>query len=79
MEVFVARGVPERSPLFAALALMNLTGSTAIGIRLIAVCTIVTEASVGWAVLPADWANTAVALLAVRVAKSAILLMICGA
>ena len=75
----MARGVPERAPLFAALALMNLTGSTAVSIRLVAVCTVVAEADVAWAVLPADWANTAVAFLAVRVAKSTILLMIFGA
>ena len=79
MEAFMARGVPERAPLFAALALMNLTGSAAVSIRLVAVCTVVTEADVAWAVLPADWANTAVAFLAVRVAKSTILLMIFGA
>ena len=79
MEAFMAVGVPERAPLFAALALMNLTGSTAVRIRLVAVGTIITEASVSWAVLPADWANTAVAVLAVRVAKSTILLMIRGA
>ena len=79
MEVFMACGVPERSPLFAALALMDLAGSTAIRVRLVAVCTVVTEAGVGRAVLPADWANAAVAILAVRVAKSAVLLVICGA
>ena len=76
MEVFVALGVPERAPLFAANALMDLTGTTAISVGFVAVSAIVTEASVSWAVLPADGTDTAVVRLAVRVAKSAILLMV---
>lgn len=58
MEVLVARGVPEGAPLFAALALVDLTGTSAVGVRLVAVGTIVTEASVVGAVLPADGADT---------------------
>ena len=79
MEVFVARGVPERAPLFAANALMDLTGATAVRVRLVAVGTIITEASVSWAVLPADGTDTTVAILAVRVAKGTILLLVFGA
>jgi len=58
MEVLVARGVPEGAPLFAALALVDLTGTSAVSVRLVAVSTVVTEASVVGAVLPADGADT---------------------
>ena len=76
MEVIMALGVPERAPFFAASALVHLTGSTAIGIRLIAVGTVITEASIVWAVLPADGSDTRVSTLAVWVAKSSILLFV---
>ena len=57
MEVIVALRVPESAVFFASLALVHLTGASAICIGLIAVCTIVTEASVVRAVLPADWSD----------------------
>lgn len=79
MEVFVALGEPHVTPLFAALALVHLASATAISVRLVAVGAIVSEALVMRAVLPADGANTCVALLAVGVAESAILLLILGA
>ena len=58
MEVIVALGVPQRSPFFAANALVDLTSATTISIRLVAVSTVVTEATVMRAVLPADGADT---------------------
>mgnify|MGYP006922971080 FL=1 len=76
MEIIVALGVPEGAPLFASLALVHLTSSTAISVWLVAVGTVIAEACVVRAVLPADWANTAVAVLAVRVAKSTIFLLV---
>lgn len=79
MEVFVALGVPKGAPFFTTLALVNLAGATTVGIWFVAVCAIVTESLVVWAVLPADRANTRVALLAVGVAKGSILLFIFGA
>ena len=57
MEVIVALRVPESAVFFAALALVHLTGATAVCIRLIAVCAIISEASVVRAVLPADWSD----------------------
>jgi len=72
----MALGVPEGSPLFAVSALVNLTSSTAISIRLIAVCTIVMEAGIMRAVLPAHWANPTVAFLTIRVAKGTIFLLV---
>ena len=76
MEVLVALGVPESTPLFAALALVHLTGTTTISIRLVAVCAIVAETCIVKAVLPADWADTRVSILTVWVAKGAILLFV---
>lgn len=76
MEIIVALGVPEGAPLFAASALVNLTSSTTICVWLVAVGAVIAEACVVRAVLPADWANTTVAALAVRVAKSTILLLV---
>ena len=76
MEAVVALGVPEGAPLLTSSTLVNLASTATIGVRLVAVCTIVTELSVVRAVLPADWANTTVAALAVRVAKSTILLLV---
>ena len=76
MEGVVALGVVEVAPLFAAWsALMNLACTSAIGIWFIAVSSIVTEARVMGAVLPADWTDTREALLAAVEAKGAILLL----
>ena len=68
MEVIVALGVPESTELFATLHWMDLTGSTTIRVRLVAVSSIITEASIMRAILPAYGPNTTVAILAVRVA-----------
>ena len=74
MEAFVALGVPEVTPLLATrAALMDLTSTSTISIGLIAVCTVVTEFAIMGAVLPADWADTIKATLAVIKAKSTIL------
>jgi hypothetical protein len=74
MEAFVALDVPEVAPLLAAWsALMDLTSASAIGIRLVAVGAIITETCVVWAVLPADWSDTAESILAVIEAESSIL------
>jgi len=80
MEAVVALGIPEVAPLLAAwAALMNLTSTSAIGIRLVAVGSIITETSVMRALLPADWTNSGVAILAVVEAKSSVLLLTSGA
>ena len=68
MEFVVTRRVPEGAPLFAASALVHLTSSTAIGIRFVAVCAVVTESIVMWAVLPANGTDSIEARLAVGVA-----------
>lgn len=58
MEALMALGIPEVAPLFAAWsALVHFTSTSSVGIRLVAVGSIVTEARVVWAVLPADGAN----------------------
>jgi len=71
----MALGVPEGSPLLVA-TLVNLTGTTTVGIRLVAVGTVITEAAVVRAVLPADGTDTGEAILTVGVAKGTILLLI---
>jgi len=76
MEVIVALGVPESTELFATLHWMDLTGSTTIRVRLVAVSSIIAEASIMRAILPAYGANTTVAILAVRVAQGTILLLV---
>jgi len=68
MEVCVTTRVPESTPLFAASTLVDLTSTTAIGFRLVAVGSVITEASVMGAVLPADGTNSIEASLAVGVA-----------
>jgi hypothetical protein len=76
MEALVARGVPESAKLIAATALVDLTGTTTIGIRFVAVSAVITEATVLGAVLPADGTNTIVTCLAVGIAESTILLLV---
>ena len=76
MEAVVALGVPKGAPFLAATALVNLASTATIGVRLVAVGTIVTELRVVRAVLPADWANSTEATLAVGVAEGTILLLI---
>jgi len=55
---------------------MHLAGSAAICVRLIAVGTVITEASVVRAVLPADGSDARVTTLAIWVAEGAILLLV---
>ena len=57
MEAVVALGVPQGAPFLAASALVYLASTAAISVRLVAVGTIVTEARVVRAVLPADWSD----------------------
>ena len=76
METIMAFGVPEVAPLFAAwTALMYLTGTSSVGIRLVTVGTIVTELFTCGAVLPADWANTRETIFAVIEAEGTILFL----
>ena len=80
MEALVALGVVEVTPLLATwAALVNLTSTSAIGIRLVAVGSIVTEFRIVWAVLPANGTDSREAFLAVIEAKSSILLLTGGA
>jgi hypothetical protein len=76
VEAFMALGVPEGAPLLAVATLVNLTGTTTVGIRLVAVGTVITEATVVRAVLPADGTDTGEAILTVGVAEGAILLLV---
>lgn len=76
MESVVALWIPESTPLFATSALVNLTGTATISIRLVAVSSIITEFRVLWAVLPANWTDSGVTVLAVRIAESSILLLV---
>lgn len=79
METFVTLLVPKGSPFLAGLELVDLSSASTIGVRLVAVCTVVTEASIVGAVLPADGTNTRVAGLTERIAKSAILILVISA
>ena len=79
MEAVVALGVPKGAPLLAAAALVNLASTATIGVRLVAVGTIVTELRVVRAVLPADWTDAGEAILALVEAESSILLHARGA
>ena len=80
MELLVAFGVIEVAPFLTAWStLVDFACTSAVGIGLVAVGSIVTEAGVVWAVLPADGANAGVVVLTVGVAESAILLLILGA
>lgn len=79
MEVIMAFGVPKGAPFLASIALVHLSGTSAIGIRLVAVGSIIAEARVVRAVLPADGADSGESGLAVRVAESAILILVLGA
>ena len=79
MEVVVALGVPHFAILFTSVARVNLSGSSTISVGLVTIGTVVTEAFILGAVLPTDWTNTRETVLAVRVAESAILLLIRGA
>ena len=75
----MALGVPQGAPLLAVRALVHLSGTTTISIGLVAVSSIVAEALVVWAILPADRPNTAIVRLTEWVAKRTILLAVLGA
>lgn len=80
MEVIVALGVPEGTPLLTTEFLVYLSSTSAISFRLEAVCTIIGESRVVmWAVLPADGANTVEALFAGWVALGSIFFHAVGA
>jgi len=79
MEGLVTFDVPEVTPLFAADTLMDLAGTTTIGVRLVAVSTIVTEVLIMRAALPANGTNSAVTCLTEGEAKRAVLLLVLGA
>ena len=76
MEIIVAFWIPKRSPFLASSAFVDLASTSAISIRLVAVVTIITEALISWAVLPADGTETGVSIFTVRVAQSTNLLFI---
>ena len=76
MEARVALDVPEVSPFLTVWStVVNLTGSSSVGIWLVAVGTIVTELFTCGAVLPADWANTRITITTVVIAEGSILLL----
>ena len=76
MEARVALDVPEVSPLLTVGAtVVNLTGSSSVGIGLVAVSTVVTELFIMGAVLPADGAHTRITTVTVVVAEGTILLL----
>ena len=80
MEVIVALRIEEVTPLFAVLsAVVNFTSTSTIGIRLVTVCSVVTEAALLWAVLPADWTNAREASLTFFIAEGTVLLHTIGA
>ena len=79
MEILVALGEPIVTIQFTVCTLVNLASATAIGIRLVAVSSVVTESGVMRTVLPANWSNTRVALFTERIAESAIFLFFLGA
>ena len=71
--------VPKGAPLFTTVQLVDLASTSAIGIRFVAVSSIVTELFIAGTVLPADGADTREASFAVGVAKSTVLLLVFGA
>ena len=76
MEAWVALDVPEVSPFLTIWStVVNLTGSSTVGIGLVAVGAIVAELLIMGAVLPANGTNTGVARVAVVIAESTILLL----
>ena len=80
VEVIVALRIEEVTPLFAVLStVVNFTSTSTIGIRLVTVCSVVTEAALLWAVLPADWTNAREASLTFFIAKGTVLLHTIGA
>lgn len=79
MEVIVAFRVPKSAPFLASIALVHLSSTSAIGIRLVAVGSIIAEARVVGAVLPADGTDSRESGLAEGVAESAILILVLGA
>ena len=62
----MALRVPKKAPFFAVITLVDGASTSSIGVRLVAKSAIVTE--IAGTVLPADRANTIVAVSALRVA-----------
>ena len=76
MELLVAFGVIEVAPFLTAWStLVDFACTSAVGIGLVAVGSIVTEAGVVWAVLPADGTNSRESFFAVIEAQGAIFLL----
>ena len=72
----MALRVKELAPLFAAwTALVNLTCTSAIGIRFIAVSSVIAESFIMRTILPADRPDSSVSSLALIEAESSILLL----
>ena len=69
----MAFDVPEISILFTSEGLVDLPGASTISIWLIAVSSVIPEFSIVGAILPADWADSGEAVLAIWVANSSIL------
>ena len=77
VEAWVALDIPEVSPFLTVWStVVNLTGSSSVGIGLVTVSTIVTECFILGAVLPADGAHTRVAFITEVVAEGTILLLV---
>ena len=77
VEAFSTLRIPECTPLFAIITLVNRASPSAIRVRLVAVGPIVSECT--RAVLPADWANSIVAISAEWIAESSVLFFVAWA
>ena len=76
----MALRIEEVTPLFAVLStVVNFTSTSTIGIGLVTVCTVVTEAALFGAVLPADWTNAREASLTFFITEGTVLLHTIGA
>ena len=64
----MALGEPVVTVFLAIAAFVHLTCTTAISIRLVTICAIITEALVMRTILPAYWAYSCVTLFAVSIA-----------
>ena len=74
VEVLSALGVPESSPLFAVVALVDGASTSAVRVRLVAVCAVVAELI--WAALPADGTHAVVAIATLGVAQTCVLFLV---
>ena len=76
MEAFLAFRIEHLTVVLAAIAGVDLASTSTIGVRFVAVGTVITEARLLGAVLPANWSNSREAILTVGVAEGTILLLI---